>query len=87
MHENADDFGAPGFDNMYGHGRINAAQTIASLAILPGDVNLDGVVDLLDVAPFIDRIVSGQFQVEADVNEDGTVDLLDVAPFVNLLGG
>lgn len=87
MHENADDFGAVGFDNFYGHGRINVAETIASLAFVLGDVNRDGVVDLLDVAPFVELIGSGQFQVEADVNGDGSVDLLDVAPFIELLGG
>ena len=53
--------------------------------VLLGDVNLDGVVDLLDVAPFVDLLTSGEFQTEADINQDGTVDLLDVAPFVDLI--
>ena len=52
-----------------------------------GDVNLDGIVSLLDVAPFVDRITTGTFEEEADVNQDGMVDLLDVAPFVALLTG
>ena len=55
--------------------------------VLLGDVNLDGIVSLLDVAPFVDLISSGMFQAEADVNEDGVVDLLDVAPFVAILAG
>ncbi len=55
--------------------------------VLLGDVNLDGAVDLLDVAPFIDLISSGEFQFEADLNGDGFVNLLDVAPFVDLLSG
>ena len=52
-----------------------------------GDVNMDGVTDLLDVAPFVDAITLGTFICEADVNEDGVVDLLDVAPFVAILTG
>ena len=52
-----------------------------------GDVNLDGTVDLLDVAPFVDLLANGDFQPEADINQDGIVDLLDVAPFVDLLSG
>lgn len=52
-----------------------------------GDVNCDGEVNLLDVAPFIDQITSGEFSFKADVNSDGSVDLLDVAPFVALLAG
>ena len=55
--------------------------------VLHGDVNLDGVVNLLDVQPFVDLISSGDFQAEADVNKDGVVDLLDVGPFVDLLAG
>ncbi len=53
--------------------------------VLPGDVNQDGVVDLLDVAPFTELLTNGQFQAEADINQDGTVDLLDVKPFVSIL--
>ena len=85
LQENADDFGATGFDQFFGHGRINCAATIEAIAILLGDVNLDGSVDLLDVAPFVALISSGEFQPEADINQDGSVDLLDVAPFIDLL--
>ena len=56
-------------------------------SFLPGDVNLDGSVDLLDVPAFVNVLANGEFQLEADINEDGIVDLLDVAPFVKLLGG
>ena len=52
-----------------------------------GDVNCDGAVNLLDVAPFVDAIGSKVFNPKADINQDGTVDLLDVTPFVELLGG
>ena len=55
--------------------------------ILLGDVNIDGSVNLLDVAPFIELLTNGSFQGEADINQDGVVDLLDVAPFVDLLSG
>lgn len=52
-----------------------------------GDTNNDGMVDLLDVAPFVDHITNGTFACEADIDGDGTVGLLDVAPFVSLLTG
>ena len=54
-------------------------------SFLLGDVNLDGDVNLLDVEPFINILVSGNFQMEADINQDRSVDLLDVGPFVDLL--
>ncbi len=51
-----------------------------------GDVNGDGNIDILDVAPFV-AAITGDFVCEADINEDGVVDILDVAPFVALLTG
>ncbi len=56
-------------------------------AVLLGDLNGDGSVDLLDVEPFVQLIVIGGFQIEADVNKDGRVNLLDVELFVDLLVG
>ena len=52
-----------------------------------GDVNQDGMVDLLDVGPFVDLITSGIFLCEGDIDGNGFVDLLDVAPFVAILTG
>ncbi len=55
--------------------------------ILIGDINGDGMVDLLDVAPFVDAVVTGNFLPSADINQDGIVDLLDVQPFIAILVG
>ena len=54
---------------------------------LIGDLNGDGMVNLLDVQGFVDAITSGTFSCEADIDENGVVNLLDVEPFVALLGG
>ena len=62
-------------------------QLVLGGGLLLGDVNCDGVIDLLDVAPFVDLIISGGFDPKADINGDGMVDLLDIAPFVDLLLG
>ena len=55
--------------------------------VLPGDINGDGVVDLLDVAPFVELLAGNIFNEAGDINGDGAVDLLDVNPFVDLLTG
>ena len=52
-----------------------------------GDVNGDGIVNLLDVAPFVELLSTGGFQPAADINMDGQVNLLDVQPFIDLLNG
>ena len=55
--------------------------------VLVGDINLDGQVNLSDVAPFVELLSKGGFQAEGDINGDGEVNLLDVSPFVKLLAG
>ena len=55
--------------------------------VLLGDVNLDGVVDFLDISPFIVVLSIGGNQAEADVNQDGVVDFLDISPFIVVLSG
>ena len=60
---------------------------LSPMEFVLGDVNQDGVVNLLDVGPFIDLLSGGGFQLEADINGDGTVNLLDVGPFIDLLSG
>ena len=57
------------------------------IPVMTGDVNLDEDVNLLDVQPFVERVSSGDYQIEADVNLDTEVNLLDVMPFVDLLSG
>lgn len=52
-----------------------------------GDINGDGQINLLDVDPFVEVLLSGQFNPKADINLDGVVSLLDVNPFVDLLTG
>ena len=54
---------------------------------LLGDINGDGIVNLMDVGPFVQLLVLGEFSPLADINEDGVVDLLDVDPFVDILFG
>lgn len=54
---------------------------------LLGDVNRDWVVDEQDIDPFVGRLITGFYQVEADMNQDGRVNGLDVAPFVAVMTG
>ena len=64
-------------------GRILSINPIVAF----GDLNGDGVTNLLDVAPFVALLSNGGFQTEADINQDGVVNLLDVDPFILILGG
>ena len=76
------DLNGDGKDDLIGSNSISLSQLPAL-----GDVDLNGTIDLLDVSPFVDAIVSQKYQAEADINRDCMVDLLDVAPFVGLISG
>ena len=52
-----------------------------------GDVNGDGVVNILDVVAAINIVLSGEYQVSVDLNEDGSVDILDVILIVLIIQG
>jgi len=55
--------------------------------VIKGDVDLSGVVDFGDIAPFIAVLQNGGSQAEADVDCDGSVGFEDIAPFIAILQG
>lgn len=72
-------------------GRLDSSFATSIIAVdlgfALGDVNCDGLVNLLDVEPFVGLLNSGGFNVQADVNQDGSVNLLDIELFIDLLSG
>ena len=54
---------------------------------LKGDVNQDGMVDFLDIGPFINVLSTGGNQPEADTDCSGMVDFLDIGSFIEILSG
>jgi murein tripeptide amidase MpaA len=60
------------------------------VSFAPGDVNQDGVIDALDIEPFIKALVTPGSATNgelccADVNGDCSANMSDIALFVNLL--
>jgi hypothetical protein len=74
-----------GFDRVLGSNVDIGAFEFASSPLLLGDVDQNGVVNFLDIAPFVEVLSSNSFQLEADVNQDATVNFLDISPFIDLL--
>ena len=60
---------------------------VANIGVLPGDVNGDGAVNLLDVDDFVFAVSNGIYVAAADMNNDNVVNLLDVGPFIEVLSG
>ena len=75
--------GAQSFDeNGTDRGLVRVFDLEELISVLHGDVNLDGVVDFLDISPFILVLATGEFQIEADCDGNGVVDFLDISPFI-----
>ena len=81
------DVNQDGFEDMFIASCFGYELFMNSETAVIGDANLDGVVDLLDIQPFVDVLISGGFLLQADTNQDGVVDLLDIAGLVDLLIG
>jgi len=58
--------------------------------IRPGDVNLDGEIDVRDMAALLEAILKGATNAlpnTADVNQDGEIDVRDMAGILNMILG
>ncbi|HEX9795777.1 MAG TPA: dockerin type I repeat-containing protein, partial [Anaerolineales bacterium] len=64
-------------------------QRTGPLSTLPGDLNLDGQVDVVDVQLGANAVLGLETDPgildRADVNDDGQLDILDVQSIVNLV--
>ena len=52
---------------------------------LEGDINDDGILNILDVVLMANMVFANEYDVTADVNEDGSLDVLDLVTLVNWL--
>ena len=69
---------------------MGAYESIYSSEITTGDVNHDGIVDILDIVRIVNQIMgNSEFNDDeftaADFNADGIVDILDIVQIVNYI--
>ena len=50
-----------------------------------GDVNSDGLVNILDVVLLVNMVLSNEYNPSGDLNSDGTINILDVVLLVGLI--
>ena len=56
-----------------------------SLNSLQGDINSDGVMNILDVILLINIILNDDYNATADLNSDGLINILDSVILVNII--
>ena len=66
-------------------GDVGPYGTVLLPGDLRGDINLDGVVDFVDISPFVAVLSSGEYQYEADMDQNGVVDFMDISHFIDAL--
>ncbi|MEM9413319.1 MAG: hypothetical protein AAGA30_19580, partial [Planctomycetota bacterium] len=58
---------------------------IIEVVVIPGDLNRDERVSLIDINEFIEVLQNGSYDICADINQDQIVGLDDIGPFVDLI--
>ena len=53
--------------------------------LLLGDINSDGLVNILDVVQLVNIVLLNQFESLADINSDDLVNILDIVQLVNII--
>lgn len=54
---------------------------------MQGDINGDGIINILDIIATVNIVLGGEFNSDADLNGDYNVDILDVILIVNIILG
>lgn len=52
---------------------------------IPGDINSDGVLNVVDVVSIVNLILAGEYNEFADINDDNTLNVTDVISIINLI--
>jgi len=67
---------------MAGHYSFNA---VGGTAFEDGDLNMDGIINILDVIALVNVVLSGDQNEMADLNSDGMINILDIILLVNII--
>ncbi len=55
----------------------------AESAMLKGDIDNNGLLNITDVSEIIDVLLEGRYDIYADINDDGRVSIVDVSELIN----
>ena len=52
---------------------------------LAGDINDDGILNVLDIVLMVNMILDADYEEVADMNEDGVINVLDIVTLINTI--
>ena len=52
---------------------------------LIGDMNADGLVNILDIVQLVNLVLINEYEDVSDLNEDGIINVLDIVQIVNII--
>ena len=52
---------------------------------LPGDINSDGLLNILDIVSLVNLVLASDYENSADLNQDNILNVLDIVSLVNLI--
>lgn len=52
-----------------------------------GDINLDGLINIVDVAQMVNFVLTDNFQSQADMYYDGIINILDIVQLIGIILG
>ena len=74
-----------------GHSNTEQGPTLIPIQLniiednIQGDLNNDGIIDILDLIFLVNMILDSEYSTIADLNEDGVVNILDIIIYVNII--
>ena len=68
----------------YGHQEQNFNIYINN-ELISGDVNQDGIINIIDVVQAVNLVLSGEFEPLADYNQDGVINVQDIVLIVGII--
>ena len=50
-----------------------------------GDINEDGILNILDIVALVNLVLAGEYNPMGDMNDDETLNILDIVTLANLV--
>ena len=64
---------------------IGYQDTSECFPILLGDMNNDGILNVLDIVQVVNLVLANEYEANGDLNSDGIINVLDIVQLVNII--